>query len=159
MSTTVSVILDRRRMKKKTKTYPVKLQVTFKRVTEHYQTIFAISQADYEKLSAPRINIGLQKIRDSLKYIQRTAEHFIEDLNEFSFYLFERDFIVGNDLFKQRKKLKEPESIGLKDDFDFTPYYKRFTIFQEDHSHPGSISIVYLVCIKNLIKEGRIGRH
>jgi integrase len=70
--------------------------------------------------------------------------------------LFERDFIINNDLFKQRK-LKELENVNKNDDFDFTPYYKRFTIFQEDHSHPGRISIVYLSCIKNLIRQGRIG--
>jgi integrase/recombinase XerD len=157
MLTTVSIILDTRRMKKKTKTYPVKLQVTFKRATKHYQTIFALSEANYEKLSASRIGIDLQKIRDKLKHLQRTAELFIEDLEDFSFYLFERDFIINNDLFKQRKKLKEPENVSNNDDFDFTPYYKRFTIFQEDHSNPCTISIVYLDCIKNLIKEGRIG--
>src|SRR4051794_2960245 len=104
MLTTVSIILDTRRMKKKTKTYPVKLQVTFKRATKHYQTIFALSEANYEKLSASRIGIDLQKIRDKLKHLQRTAELFIEDLEDFSFYLFERDFIINNDLFKQRKK-------------------------------------------------------
>ena len=157
MSTTASIILDTRRIKKKTKTYPVKLQVTFKRATKHYQTIFALSEVDYEKLTAPRIHTDLQKIRDKLKYLQRIADLFIEDLDHFSFYLFERDFIINNDLFKQRKKLKEPERLNENDDFDFSPYYKRFTIFQEDHSRAGSISIVYLTCIKNLIKEGRIG--
>ena len=153
MSTTASIILDTIRIKKKTKTYPVKLQVTFKRATKHYQTIFALSEVDYEKLTAPRIHTDLQKIRDKLKYLQRIADLFIEDLDHFSFYLFERDFIINNDLFKQRKKLKEPERLNENDDFDFSPYYKRFTIFQEDHSRAGSISIVYLTCIKNLIKK------
>src|SRR5690348_6634954 len=99
MLATVNIILDTRRMKKKTKTFPVKLQVTFRRVTKHYQTIFALSEADYKKLFAPRINADLQKIRDHVKQIQRTAEQFIEDLDDFSFYLFERDFIINNDLF------------------------------------------------------------
>jgi len=142
---------------KKAKTYPLKLQVTHRRTTKHYQIIFDISMTDYEKLFAPRIKPGLQKIKDSIKHIQRTAEQFIDDLNEFSFYLFERDFIRNSDLFKQRKKLSEPVQVADEDDFDFTPYHKRFTIFQEDYLCAESISIVYLTCIKNLIKEGRIG--
>ncbi len=75
MSTTVNVILDTRRMKKKTKTYPLKLQITSKRITKHYQSIFDLSATDYEKLHAPRLNTDLQKIKDNIKHIQRAAEH------------------------------------------------------------------------------------
>jgi hypothetical protein len=33
-----------------------------------------MSKADYEKLSASRINVELQKIRDNLKDLKRDAE-------------------------------------------------------------------------------------
>jgi hypothetical protein len=42
-------------------------------------------------------------------------------------------------------------------DFDFTPYFKRFPILNEEHLKPRCISIVYQSCIKNLIQEERIG--
>lgn len=46
---------------------------------------------------------------------------------------------------------------GPKDHFDYTPFLKRFTIFQEDHSRPKSISITFLSYIKKLLQQGRIG--
>ena len=61
MSATASIILDTRRLKIKTKKFPVKLQVSFDRVTLHYQTIFDLSKDDYGKLSSPRIGKGKLK--------------------------------------------------------------------------------------------------
>ncbi len=55
MSATSVVILDTRRMKIKTGKFPVKLRVTFKRVTKDYQTVFEMREDDYKKLSASRI--------------------------------------------------------------------------------------------------------
>ena len=63
MSTSTNIILDIRRMKK-IGTFPVNLQVTHQRVTNHYQTIFDLSKEDYEKLTAPRISSNLQDTRD-----------------------------------------------------------------------------------------------
>ena len=156
MSASTNIILDTRRMKK-TDTFPVKLQVTHQRVTNHYQTIFDLSKEDYEKLTAPRISGSLQNIRHKLKLLQRNGEYYINEISHFSFYEFERDFITNNDLFKTRKKLKEPPPNQGQDDFDYSPYLRRFPIFKEDHSTPGSISIVYLAYIKILLQEERIG--
>ena len=78
MSTTLSIILDTRRIKKSNK-YPVKLRVTFDRVTEYYQTIFDLTKDEYYKLSASRISNELQTIRDKLKEIERTAENAVKD--------------------------------------------------------------------------------
>ena len=72
MSATISIILDTRRMKKSDK-YPVKLRVTFQRVTEYYQTVFDLAKEDWEKLPASRISNELQPIRDKLKEIERKA--------------------------------------------------------------------------------------
>ena len=87
MSASTSIILDTRRMKKKD-TFPVKLQVTHQRVTNHYQTIFDLSKEDYEKLTAPRISGSLQNIRDKLKLLQRNCEYYINEISHFSFYEF-----------------------------------------------------------------------
>ena len=93
MSTTLSIILDTRRIKKSNK-YPVKLRVTFERVTEYYQTIFDLTKDEYDKLSASRISNELQTIRDKLKEIERTAENAVKDLGSFSFTDFE-NVILG----------------------------------------------------------------
>jgi integrase len=158
MSATASIILDTRRMKIKTKKFPIKLQVSFDRVTLHYQTIFDLSKDDYGKLSSPRIGSELQSIRQKLKYIQRESEEFIRDMDGFSFYEFERDFIIDHELFVPRKKLKEPEqAFKRKDEFDYSPFKTYFPIFDENHSIPGTISGVYFQYIKMLLQQKRIG--
>jgi integrase len=144
-------------MKLKSKTYPVKLRVTFQRVPRDFQTIFNLSKDDYEKLSAPRLNPKLHEVKDKLKSVQRSAEDFIDAMTAFTFYEFERDFIINSELFKPRKKLKEPEHFFGSNHFDYTPYKKRFPILSEEHQKPGSISIVYQAYIKILLQEERIG--
>src|ERR1700712_4293290 len=92
MSATINIILDSRRIKTNNK-YPLKLRVTFERISEYYQTIFDLSRDDYEKLSASRISNELQSIRDKLKEIERTAENALSTFSPFSFAEFEKDFI------------------------------------------------------------------
>lgn len=159
MPAVVSLMLDTRRVKIKTGKYPVKLQVSFERATLHYQTIFDLLKDDYSKLAAPRIGPNLSDVRDKLKVLNREAEDFIQDMSPFSFYEFERDFITNHELFKRRKKLKAPEQVqsNIQHVFDYSPYIKRFAIFREDHSKPGTISIVYFSVIKRLLEEQRIG--
>ena len=159
MPAIVSIILDTRRMKIKTGKYPVKLQVSFERTTLHYQTIFDLTKDEYSKLSAPRIGSGLLNIRDRLKSLGRESEDYIKDVSSFSFYEFERDFITPHELFRRRKKLKtpEPDQKNVQYAFDYSPYLRRFSIFNEDHSKPGTISIVYFSVIKRLLEEQRIG--
>ena len=99
---TISIVLDTRRVKKSNK-YPVKLRVTFERSTEYYRTIFDLLKDDYDKLAAKRISNELQNIRDKLKRVERMAENAACDLTSFSFDDFEKDFIYGNQLFRQRK--------------------------------------------------------
>lgn len=158
MSATVSIILDTRRMKIKTKKFPVKLQVSFNRSTLHYQTVFDLSKEDYGKLSSPRIGSELQSIREKLKCIQRAAEEFVREMDCFSFYEFEHDFIVGHELFVQRKKLKEPAQVLKKKyEFDYSPFKSYFPIFDEDHSISGTISGIYFQYIRMLLQQKRIG--
>jgi integrase/recombinase XerD len=155
MSATASIILDTRRMKQ-AGVYPVKLRVTYHRKYRDYPAVFDLSKEDYEKLQATRINENLQTIRNKLKSIKRLAEDFIKDANIFSFYEFEQGFIINNDKFKQ-KKPKEVKQVVSTDYFDYSPYFKRFSLFNEDHSKAGSISIVYFEYIKTLLQQERIG--
>jgi integrase/recombinase XerD len=153
---TIKLILDERRMKIKSGKFPVKLRVTFKRVTRDYQTIYDLSSEDFKKLTAPRISHELHLIRDRLKEIHRTAENSIEEFQNFDFNKFEVQFILNNSLFKERK-IKEKSIATEGFQYDFAPYYKKFPIFNEEHSNPGTISPIYLSYIKKLIQEERIG--
>lgn len=159
MSATARIILDTRRMKIRTGKYPLKLQVSFQRITQRYQTIFELSTIDYGKLNAPRISSYLLSIKEKIKEVEKVASDFIDEMDTFSFYKFERDFICHHDFFKPRK-LKKPEEVQPVPhlhEFDFSPYEKRFSIFREDHSISGSISIVFFSYIKRLIEEQRLG--
>ena len=78
MSIQLSIILDTRRMKMKTKKYPVKLRVTFERAVQYYQTIFDLSKEEYKKLSSSRISEDLKQIQDKLRTIERDAEAEID---------------------------------------------------------------------------------
>lgn len=154
MSTTISIILDTRRIKKTDK-YPVKLRVTFQRVTEYYQTIFDLSKEEWEKLPASRISNELQPIRDKLKDIERKTENAVKELTPFNFAEFEKDFIRGNTNFRQRN-FKTEVITPNGDEFDYSPFYKKIPLFIETAGKPGLISYSYLKYIKQLIREGRI---
>jgi integrase/recombinase XerD len=50
----------------------------------------------------------------------------------------------------------EPEP-GPENDFDFSLFYKRFPLLKETNLPQQSIGAVYCTCVKNLIREERIG--
>jgi integrase/recombinase XerD len=154
MSVAIAIILDTRRVKGNNK-YPVKLRVNFQRVTNYYPTIFDLSQADYEKLSAPRISADLQEIKSTLRKVEREAEDVLQELDVFTFAEFEKKYIHSNRLFRQRKRKPEPIT-EQKDDFDFTPFKRKFPILLEESCQPGTITLSYREYIKKLLKEGRI---
>ncbi len=156
MSVTITIILDTRRIKTRTNEYPVKLRVTFERVTEYYQTIYDVSKEKYNKLSASRISEDLQILRSKLNEIERTAINAAQELDPFSFEDFEKHFIKDHSSFRKRKS-RESISPSTLDDFDYTPFKKRFRIFEHDHSKPGGVSNSFFTYIKNKLREGRIG--
>lgn len=148
-----------RRMQEKTGKYPVVLKVTHNRVSKEFATVFDLSEDDYNKMSAPRISKDLQDIREKIKEIISKAGKYIDENQPFAFDDFERNFILSNHFFKERKvKLlntgKEGTTISA---FDFSPYLKRFPIFEEDHSRYGCISASFFSYIKRLLEEDRIG--
>ena len=154
MPTTLCILLDTRRIKKSMK-YPIKLRVTFERISEYYQTVFELSKEEYDKLRASRVSNELQSIRDKLKEIERISENTIAELSPFSFTDFEKNFIRNNIFFQQRKlKLEAP--FETKNEFDYSPFHKKFPMLLEVQKKPGSISLSYLKVIKKLLIEGRI---
>jgi hypothetical protein len=154
MSATISVILDTRRMKQDNK-YPVKLRITFQRISEYYTTIFDLPKEDWEKLSATRVSNGLQPVKEKLKEIERTANAAVKDAVPFSFEEFEKSFIRQNPLLRQ-KRVKDVSVSHNSDNFDYSAFHKKFPILFQQASKPGCISFSYLKQIKKLIREGRI---
>ncbi len=156
MNISTSIILDTRRIKNKNDKYPIKLRITINRVTRNYQTVFDLSVEEFERLSASRVSETLQAVRTSLQELKRTLENFISDKEPSGFTEFENDFISDNKNFKRKKFKQEVLSIPI-DEFDYSPFLKRFTIFSEDHSRRAALSTTFLSCIRKLLQQGRIG--
>lgn len=159
MSASVVITLDTRRIKKKTGKYPVKLLVTYNGEPQRYQTIYDLTVKEYKNLSASRVSDQMQKVKDSLKEIRRKAEEAISSLEPFSFDDFEKDFVFNNPLFRQRKYLKNKVITAAlnRDDFDYTPFYKKFPILTEPPADPTTFVFTFTSYIKKLLTEGRIG--
>lgn len=156
MSISTSIILDKRRIKKKTGKYPVKLRVIIDRKNRNYQTRFDLTDEEFNRLSASRISDSLQEIKSVLQELKRTLGNYIKEKDPTGFREFEYGFIRDNKIFRRRQFKHEDAPVPV-DDFDYSPFLKRFKIFAEDHSRLGSISPIYLYCVKKLLQEGRIG--
>ncbi len=156
MSATIKIILDTRRMKKKTGTYPVKLRIIERSKTRDFQTIYDLSKEDYESLSGRKIKSELQVVRENLRSIELGAQIAEKHIAPFSLSEFEKDFIIGHPFLRDRKIKAKPVEINPLE-FDYSPYLKRFPLFNEDHSRHGCISAAYLDYIKKLLQEERIG--
>src|SRR5580658_2944850 len=103
MSTSVIITLDTRRIKKKKGKYPIKLLVTFNCDPKRYQTIYDLTQDEFDNLSASRVSEKMKVIRDNLKQVQRNAEDVVNSLQPFNYREFEKDYILNNPFFRQRK--------------------------------------------------------
>lgn len=157
MSVTIAISLDTRRLKRKTGKYPIKLIVTYERNPQRYQTIYDLTQDEYKNLSASRVSEKMQKIRDSLKLIQRSAEVTAHDLSPFGYEDFKRIFICNNPLFRQRKYIKDVVvKASSNNEFDYSPFYKKFPLLADAIPEPGTIGFTYLSYLKKLLQENRI---
>jgi integrase/recombinase XerD len=155
MAVTASITLDTRRIKKTGK-YPVKLLVTLNSEPRRYQTVFDLSQDDYDKLSGRRLNPELQTFKDKLNEILRTAKNAIKDLQPFTFANFEADYLRNNPMFRERK-FGPPSVQDQQADFDFSPYYRKFPILNAETSNPQLISATFVPYVRRLLEQGRIG--
>src|SRR5258708_6642606 len=112
---TIEIALDLRRLKKKTKTYPVKLKVYFRGQTIPYKTIFDLTLEDWGKLNKPRISDWLCEVREAINKIKDDARTFVRGLEQFSFFQFEQLFVYGNKSFEERKR-KSKGSINQRNE-------------------------------------------
>ena len=158
MSVTLKLFFDGRRpLKKKGGEYPFKLRVTYKRKSLEFQTIYSLSKEEAAKLKAPHVSEALQEIRRLTNKCLADAQAYLATEGEFSWPLFERDFVNVNSGFLKRK-ITQPVPPLAPSDFDFSPYQKRFrSIFQEQHSGKDYLSYVFLVYIKKLLRRNKIG--
>jgi len=157
MATTVCIILDKRRIKKTTKKFPVKLKITSRRETRLYQTVFDLSSEEYESLTQSRVSSNLAVVRDKLKFLSHSAQEYVYSMTVFGFAEFEKGFVMNNPLLRQRQRMTERQKSSIAEDFDYSIYYKKFPILKEQPSRPGTIASVYISYIKTLLQEERIG--
>lgn len=116
---TVSSVLDTRRAKKNG-LYPVKIQVTYKRIQKYYATGKEMSPHDWEKMSkakSKRLSEIRQDIGSSFDLIKKQTQE-LTDKGEFSFETLSQRLGRGsgntlNALFRHRiKVLKTEQRIG-----------------------------------------------
>ncbi len=155
MSVSIAITLDTRRLKKKTGKYPVKLLVTYNSTPERYQTVYDLSQEEFDNLSASRVAEKLKKIRDDLRLIQRKAADAAASLEPFTFEEFEKDFIADNPLFRQRKSVR-PNLVPVSYKFDVSVYQYRFPILKLPLPERGTILETFLFYVNKLLEENRV---
>lgn len=156
MLASLSIILDTRRMKKKTNKYPLKLRVTYDREPHYYPTIYELTEDDYGKLRSSNVGAALRVVRDKLKAIERSAEDAIKALDPFTFKEFERDYILDNPSFHQRRSIAEA-TVEPTYKFDASQYAHRFPIFKELTLPAGTILVTFRSYIDMLLRADRIG--
>jgi len=94
MSVTTAIILDKRRMSKKTKNYPVCIRVTFDRKFRRFAVGLYLSEGDFEKLSSPRLGEKLREMKENLDKEEQRAKNIIKNLRKFSFEAFKEEFLA-----------------------------------------------------------------
>ena len=156
MSASLSIILDKRRMKQKIKKYPVKLRVTYQRKIKLYSTIYDLSEEEFGKLNAPNVGAGLKAIRDKLRDIERRADNAIRSMSAFHFDDFEKEYISDNPLFNKQKTTQNVTVQGVYG-YDVAQYAHRFPIFKELTMPAGTILVSFRSYIDKLLRADRIG--
>ncbi len=155
MSVTLSITLDKRRVKGKTNLYPVKLLVVHDSNPKRYQTIYDLSEKDFKNLAAARVTDRLHQIRLKLQEIERTGTDLALKLEPFQWQDFEKEFILENSEFKQRKSIKAiPEKVHFES--YGIEYDRRFPIFNLPPAEEGTLLATFLAYIHKVLGEGRI---
>ena len=130
MAVTIDIYFDTRSLRKKTNDYPFKLKVYHKDQTRFFPTVYGLPESEGKKLSAPRLGAELQKIKDNLADLRRTAEIAVGEMDPFSFDDFIQDFLRDNPHIDQTR-IKIRAANPADEGFDFEPYHKKFPILIE----------------------------
>ena len=116
MSATTKIILDRRRMTKKTKNYPVALRVTFLRKSRAFPIGIELSKKDFSKLFSLKASLHLgeklREIKEKLEKEEGRAKNIIKNINNFSFDAFYQEFSRFRHGARPRKKQTPPEAVA-----------------------------------------------
>jgi integrase len=107
-------------------------------------------------LGTPNAGAGLKVIREKLKEIERSAEAAAKELFPFTFGDFEKDYILNNPWFLQRKAIKDVKVEGIYG-YDVSQYARRFPIFKEPTMPAGTILVTFRSYIDKLLRADRIG--
>ncbi|SJZ85771.1 tyrosine-type recombinase/integrase [Sediminibacterium ginsengisoli] len=150
MSVTYVIRLDERKIKLD-QTYPVKLWVTFQRRALSYTTKISLSKADYSKLSASNLRNELKEVRDKIHKLEMDLDEYIRELGEFSFEIFEMNFVSRNSLLIYRSAKKSTPA-QLPQHFDFQPFEKKFRILKEDGAKKDNLLGGYVTYVSELLQ-------
>jgi len=124
---TTTILLDTRR-KKKDKTFPVKLRVTFKRDQRYYKTNYSLSKQEFEKVTGDKPRGNYKDISLELSRIENKAREVISDLSVFSFEAFDLIFRTKRDerhnVFygyeRNIERLKSEGRLGTADSYKYS---------------------------------------
>jgi integrase/recombinase XerD len=87
----VGTWLDKRTVTKKG--HPVKLRITYNRISRFYSTGYYLTEEDYEKVYEKNTRGRLKEIKEELDAIEKRAEKICKDLDDnFTFDLFKSKF-------------------------------------------------------------------
>ena len=154
MSVTIDIYFDKRSLRKKTNDYPFKLKVYHDDQTHLFPTVYGLPESEEKKLAAPRLGAELQKIKDNLADLRRTAEIAVGDMDPFSFDDFIQDFLRDN-LHIDQTRIKIRPAKPADEDFDFKPYHKKFSILLEQPLI-GTFGYVFLSMIRYKLIIGKV---
>lgn len=110
MEVTTARILDKRRMLKKTKKYPLAIRVTCNRKSALFPVNLSLTEDDFRKLSSPRLGVELCEIRDKFMAEEEKAIRIIKNMGTFTFQAF-REHFYKNAPFRKKKTPKKIKSI------------------------------------------------
>ncbi len=103
MEITTARILDKRRMRKKTKTYRLAIRVTFNRKPVPFPLDLRLSEEDFKKLSSPRLGKELREVREKFTKEEERAKEIIKNLGTFTFQAFREEFYKAKLIYKNKK--------------------------------------------------------
>lgn len=114
---TTAVVLDTRRKKLKTGTYPVKLRVTHLREQKYYSLKWDLTPDEFEKVNAPKPRGTYKDAKLEFALKEEKAQKIIESLPEFSFEKFAAQFSqkprsLKNVYYYFDQKINELEKTG-----------------------------------------------
>ena len=115
MEVTTARILDKRRMLKKTSTYPLAIRVTFNRKSVAFPVNLTLTESDFKKLSSPRIGVELCQVRDKFTEEEQRAKRIIQNLGTFTFPAFKEEFYKDSH-FRKKKNTKPQKKSGKDSD-------------------------------------------